>query len=59
MTNATLNFVGTDEAHHYAYWMTILGDTASGFRVAAMGHYEDVLVKRDGQWLIKNRKLLR
>jgi SnoaL-like domain len=39
--------------------MTILGDTDSGFRVASMGHYEDVLVKRDGHWLIKNRKLLR
>jgi uncharacterized protein (TIGR02246 family) len=59
MTNATLDFVSADEAHHYAYWMTILGDTDNGFRVASMGHYEDVLVKRDGHWLIKNRKLLR
>jgi hypothetical protein len=23
-----------------------------------MGHYEDTLVKRDGQWLIRSRKLV-
>lgn len=59
MSNATLDIVGDREAHHYAYWMTIIGDTENGFRVAAMGHYEDVLMKRNGQWLIQNRKLLR
>lgn len=58
MTNATLEFVGPDEAHHYAYWMTILGGE-DGYRVASMGHYEDVIVKEGGQWLIRNRKLLR
>jgi uncharacterized protein (TIGR02246 family) len=59
MTNATLDIVDDREAHHYAYWMTIIGNTEDGFRVAAMGHYEDVLMKRDGHWLIQNRKLLR
>jgi len=59
MTNATLEVVSDREAHHYAYWMTILGDTEGGFRVASMGHYEDVLVKRDGQWVIQTRQLLR
>jgi uncharacterized protein (TIGR02246 family) len=58
MTNATLEFVSDKEAHHYAYWMTIIGGE-DGFRVAAMGHYEDVIVKQDGNWLIRNRKLLR
>ena len=58
MTNATLEFVSDTEAHHYAYWMTILGGE-DGYRVASMGHYEDVIVKKDGHWLIQNRKLLR
>ena len=59
MTNATLDIVGDDEAHHYAYWMTILGNADNEYRVASMGHYEDVLVKRNGEWLIQTRKLLR
>jgi uncharacterized protein (TIGR02246 family) len=58
MTNATLEFVSDHEAHHYAYWMTILGGE-DGYRVASMGHYEDVIVKQGGHWLIRNRKLLR
>lgn len=59
MTNPTLDFVSDAEAHHYAYWMTILGNADGEYRVAAMGHYEDVIVKRDGKWLISSRKLLR
>lgn len=58
MTNATLEFVSDDEAHHYAYWMTILGGE-DGYRVASMGHYEDVIVRQGDRWLIQNRKLLR
>jgi uncharacterized protein (TIGR02246 family) len=59
MTNGTVDFVNPSEAHHYAYWMTILGGGEEGFDVASMGHYEDVIVKRGGKWLIKSRKLLR
>jgi uncharacterized protein (TIGR02246 family) len=59
MTNATLEFVGPNEARHYAYWMTILGGSEDGFRVAAMGHYEDVITRNNGEWLIQSRKLLR
>lgn len=58
MTNATLEFVSDDEAHHYAYWMTIIGGE-DGYNVVSMGHYEDVIVKTGGHWLIANRKLLR
>ena len=59
MTNETLDVVSGTEAHHYAYWMTILGGEDDKFTVASMGHYEDVLVKRNGRWLIQSRKLLR
>jgi len=59
MSNATLEIVSEQEAHHYAYWMTILGSADDKYTVASMGHYEDILVKRDGEWLIQSRKLLR
>jgi uncharacterized protein (TIGR02246 family) len=59
MTNAKLDIVSDSEAHHYAYWMTIIGGADDKFTVAAMGQYEDVLLKRGGEWLIKSRKLLR
>jgi SnoaL-like protein len=59
MTNATLDVVSNREAHHYAYWMTILGEADGKYTVASMGHYEDVLMKHDGQWLIQSRRLLR
>jgi hypothetical protein len=59
MTNATLDVVSDGEARHYAYWMTVLGDADGKYTVASMGHYEDVLMKRDGDWLIQTRKLLR
>jgi hypothetical protein len=59
MTNETLEIVSATEARHYAYWMTILGGADDKFNVAAMGHYEDVLAKRNGHWLIQSRKLLR
>jgi len=39
--------------------MTILGGADGKFNVASMGHYEDILVKRNGRWLIQSRKLLR
>jgi uncharacterized protein (TIGR02246 family) len=59
MTNETLDVVSGTEARHYAYWMTILGGSDDKFTVASMGHYEDVLVKRNGRWLIQSRRLLR
>ena len=59
MSNATLEMVSEHEAHHYAYWMTIIGSADDKYTVASMGHYEDVLVKRGGEWLIRSRKLLR
>jgi hypothetical protein len=58
MTNAVIELVSPTEARHHSYWMTVVGSGRS-FTVAGMGRYEDVLVKQNGQWLIKNRKLLR
>lgn len=58
VTNSTYDFVSAAEVHHYGYWITMVGDMQKGFTVPAMGHYEDVLVKNNGRWLIKTRKLV-
>jgi hypothetical protein len=58
VTNSSFDFVGENEARHYGYWITMVGDMQNGFTVPAMGHYEDVLVKQNGRWLFKARKLV-
>jgi hypothetical protein len=58
MTNAVIDIVSPTEARHHSYWMTVVGSGRS-FTVAGMGRYEDKLVKQNGKWLIKERKLLR
>lgn len=58
VTNSTYDFVSDAEVQHYGYWITMVGDMQTGFTVPAMGHYEDVLVKDNGRWLIKTRKLV-
>jgi len=59
MTNAVIDIVSADTARHHCYWMTVSGGPEMyNFRIAAQGAYEDELVKRDGQWLIKRRKII-
>jgi uncharacterized protein (TIGR02246 family) len=58
VTNSTLEFVADDEVRHVGYWLTIIGDMQNGFTVPAMGHYEDLIVKRDGKWLFESRKVV-
>jgi uncharacterized protein (TIGR02246 family) len=58
VTNSSYTFTNDTEVHHYGYWITMVGDMQKGFTVPAMGHYEDTLVKRDGEWLIRSRKLV-
>jgi 3-phenylpropionate/cinnamic acid dioxygenase small subunit len=58
VSNSTYDFLSDTEVRHYGYWITMVGDMQKGFTVPAMGHYEDVLVKDNGRWLIKARKLV-
>ena len=57
ITNAHIEFVGADEAKYHSYWMTVFGPQGQGGQpqVAAVGRGVDVLVRVDGQWLIKSR----
>ncbi len=59
ITNGVIDLVDAANARHRSYWMTVLGRGGNRFEVAAMGSYEDVLVKQDGRWLFKQRKILR
>lgn len=58
MTNAVIEFIDDHTAHHYSYWMTVVG-SGRDFRVAGMGRYDDTLTKQNGQWLINERNLMR
>jgi len=58
LTNTYIELVNDREAHHRSYWQTITGPSSGPFNVGAMGVYEDTLVKRNGEWLIQNRKII-
>ena len=45
------------EALHQSYWQTVHRDKDGMMIAAAMGRSEDRLVKRNGKWLIQERKL--
>jgi uncharacterized protein (TIGR02246 family) len=57
ITNDNVEFVGRDEARYHSYWMTVFGAAGAETppRVAAAGRGVDVLVRVNGQWLIKHR----
>lgn len=50
--------VNGDTAKTVAYWFALTNDTPQkDVQLIYMGHYEDELVKRDGKWLFKSRKV--
>jgi uncharacterized protein (TIGR02246 family) len=58
MSNTAIEIVDADQARHASYWQTVRVGPDNVITVGAMGRYEDVLVKRDGQWLIRSRKVV-
>jgi uncharacterized protein (TIGR02246 family) len=57
ISNTSIEIVNTNEARHRSYWQTVRVGPGSQVTVGAIGQYEDVIVKRDGQWLIRSRKI--
>ncbi len=50
--------VDGDTARTTAYWFALTNNTPQGdVQLLYMGHYEDVLVRVDGRWLFKQRKV--
>jgi uncharacterized protein (TIGR02246 family) len=57
ISNTAIEIVNNNEAHHRSYWQTVRVGPNSQVTVGAIGQYEDVIVKRNGQWLIRSRKI--
>jgi hypothetical protein len=60
VTNASIEFVGENQARYHYYWMTVFGGAAGvepAPRVAAVGRGVDDVVRVNGKWLIKTRNV--
>jgi len=57
ISNTTIEILNNDEARHRSYWQTVRVGPNNQVTVGAIGQYEDVIVKRAGQWLIRSRKI--
>ena len=55
--NVRIMFPEPGKALHRSYWQTVVRDKDGRMTAAAMGRSEDHLVKRNGKWLIQERKL--
>jgi uncharacterized protein (TIGR02246 family) len=58
MANSSIEILDASNARRQSYAQTVRAADNGQFIVGFMGRYEDVLVKVDGRWLIKSRKLL-
>ena len=57
ISNGRISFPRPGEAVHQSYWQTVRRDKDGRMIAAAMGRSEDRLVKRNGNWLIRERTL--
>jgi uncharacterized protein (TIGR02246 family) len=58
MANHSIEILDATNARHQSYAQTVRLADNGQFVVGFMGRYEDVLVKVDGRWYIKSRKLV-
>ena len=60
ISNERISFTSPTEAVYQSYWQTMRKDKDQSNRYVAggFGRSEDRLIKRNGQWLIKARKLV-
>jgi uncharacterized protein (TIGR02246 family) len=57
ISNTAIEILNNDEARHRSYWQTVRVGPNNQVTVGAIGQYDDVIVKRSGQWLIRSRKI--
>ena len=55
ISNTRIDFVSDTEARHRSYWQVVSRTKGSAPVVANVGYYDDVIVKRNGEWLIQKR----
>ncbi|HTV79189.1 MAG TPA: nuclear transport factor 2 family protein [Steroidobacteraceae bacterium] len=58
ISNERIAFTSPTEALYQSYWQTLRKGTENRYIAGGFGRSEDHLVKRDGHWLIKYRKLV-
>jgi uncharacterized protein (TIGR02246 family) len=58
MANSSIEILDATNARHQSYAQTVRAADNGQFIVGFMGRYEDVLVRIDGRWFIKSRKLV-
>jgi uncharacterized protein (TIGR02246 family) len=57
ISNERISFSSPTEAVYQSYWQTMRRGQDGRYATGGFGRSEDRLVKRDGKWLIKHRKL--
>lgn len=58
ISNERIAFASPDEALYQSYWQTMRRGEDGRYVAGGFGRSEDRLVKRDGQWRIRSRKLV-
>ena len=58
ISNERISFTSPTEALYQSYWQTLRRGQDNRYVAGGFGRSEDRLVKRDGQWRIKSRKLV-
>jgi hypothetical protein len=58
ISNERISFTSPTEALYQSYWQTLRKGQDNRYVAGGFGRSEDRLVKRDGRWLIKSRKLV-
>jgi len=57
ISNERISFQSATEATYQSYWQTLRKGVDNRYTAGGFGRSEDHLVKRDGKWLIKSRRL--
>ncbi len=57
ISNERISFQGPTEALYQSYWQTLRKGQDNRYATGGFGRSEDRLIKQNGKWLIKSRKL--
>ena len=57
ISNTAIEITGANDARQHSYWQTVRAGANNQITVGAIGQYEDTLVKRNGRWLIRSRRI--
>jgi 3-phenylpropionate/cinnamic acid dioxygenase small subunit len=58
ISNERISFTGDNEALYQSYWQTLRRNDENRYVAGGFGRSEDRLVKQDGRWRIRSRKLV-